>query len=83
MPSVLRRARLHNPFDEEPANVWEMRLIHVREHLTDFYFAYNLPYDLFEQIVKEALTERGAEAQNRWLASTRSLLPRICSSSRP
>ena len=32
----------------------------VRNHLTDFYFAYNLPYELFESIVVEALTERGA-----------------------
>ena len=33
----------------------------VRDHLTDFYFAYNLPYDLFEQIVRETLSERGAD----------------------
>ncbi len=30
------------------------------KHLTDFYFAYNLPYDLFEQIVRNTLEERGA-----------------------
>src|SRR5512146_2503322 len=58
------REALHNPFDEEPANVWELRLMRVRDHLTDFYFAYNRPYDLFEQIVREALTERGARAQD-------------------
>ena len=51
---------LHNPFAEEPNDVWETRLIRVRDHLTDFYFAYNLPYELFESIVVEALTERGA-----------------------
>ncbi len=33
----------------------------MRDHLTDFYYAYNLPYDLFEQLVREALAERGAE----------------------
>lgn len=51
---------LHDPFSEEPADIWELRLTRVRDHLTDFYFAYNLPYDLFEQIVLDTLTERGA-----------------------
>ncbi len=51
---------LHDPFSEEPADIWELRLTRVRDHLTDFYFAYNLPYDLFEEIVKDALAERGA-----------------------
>jgi len=52
---------VHNPFADEPADVWEMRLMRVRDHLTDFYFAYNLPYDLFEQLIRDVLSERGAE----------------------
>jgi len=51
---------LHYPLLEEPADVWEMRLMRLRDHLTDFYFAHNLPFDLFEKLVREALTERGA-----------------------
>ena len=51
---------LHDPFSEEPADIWELRLTRIRDHLTDFYFAYNLPYDLFEEIVRDALAERGA-----------------------
>lgn len=51
---------LQNPFTEEPADVWEQRLTRVRDYLTDFYFAYNLPYELFEQIIREVLSERGA-----------------------
>jgi hypothetical protein len=54
---------LHNPFMEEPPDKWELRLRRVREHLTDFYFAYNLPYDLFEQTVRAVLAERGADEQ--------------------
>ena len=50
---------VYNPFSEEPADIWELRLMRVRDHLTDFYFAYNLPYELFERIVREALSERG------------------------
>ncbi|OGO28220.1 MAG: hypothetical protein A2Z16_15880 [Chloroflexi bacterium RBG_16_54_18] len=51
---------LHDPFMEEPVDVWEFRLARLRDHLTDFYFAYNLPYDLFEDLVRETLAERGA-----------------------
>src|SRR5512136_2247287 len=51
---------LHDPFTEEPPEIWELRLTHIRENLTDFYFAYNLPFDLFEQIVHTTLNERGA-----------------------
>ena len=51
---------LHDPFTEEPPEIWDLRLMHVRDTLTDFYFAYNLPFDLFEQIVHKVLQERGA-----------------------
>ncbi len=50
---------LHDPLVEEPYETWEQRLSHIRDHLTDFYFAYNLPYELFEQIVRQTLAERG------------------------
>ena len=46
---------------EEPAEVWEIRLERIRSHLTDFYFAYNLPFDLFERIVREVLSERAPQ----------------------
>lgn len=69
------REALHNPFEEEPSNVWELRLMRVRDHLTDFYFAYNLPYSLFEQIVREALTERGAAAQDLLVSFNPELAP--------
>jgi hypothetical protein len=69
------REGLHNPFDEEPANVWELRLMRVRDHLTDFYFAYNLPYELFEQIVREALTDRGAQVQDILVSFNPELAP--------
>jgi hypothetical protein len=66
---------LHDPFSEEPTDVWEMRLMRVREHLTDFYFAYNLPYDLFEQIVRDTLRERGASAQDFMISFNPELAP--------
>ncbi len=55
------REGLHNPYEEEKADVWEDRLQRVRDSLTDFYFAYNLPYSEFEAIVRRMLAERGRE----------------------
>ncbi len=66
---------LHNPFAEEPADVWESRLTRVRDHLTDFYFAYNLPYDLFEQIVRDVLSERGSEEREALVSFNPELAP--------
>lgn len=53
------REGLHDPYGEEPFDIWEARLARIRDSLTDFYFAYNLPYEEFERIVKEIIGERG------------------------
>jgi hypothetical protein len=66
---------LHNPFAEEPTDIWETRLMRVRDHLTDFYFAYNLPFDLFERIVRDTLTERGAGAEDLQISFNPELAP--------
>ncbi len=61
------REGIHNPLVEESMDVWEKRLARVRDSLTDFYFAYNLPYSDFERIVRQMLTERGsAESDFVW-----------------
>jgi hypothetical protein len=52
-----QREGLSNPPAEEPSDVWNTRLQHVRDHLTDFYFAYNLPHSLFGQIVEQVIRE--------------------------
>lgn len=62
------REGLHNPFQEEPTEVWEVRRERIRSHLTDFHFAYNFPYEVFEQIIRDVLAERGAQADD-WLVS--------------
>ena len=66
---------VRNPFIEEPTEIWELRLMRVRDHLTDFYFAYNLPYELFEQLVREALSERGAEDKEMLVSFNPELAP--------
>lgn len=61
------REGLRNPFGEESSEVWETRLGRIRDSLTDFHFAYNLPYSDFERIIKDILTERGGmEADFVW-----------------
>jgi hypothetical protein len=61
------REGLQNPFGEESSEVWEKRLSRIRATLTDFYFAYNLPYADFERIIRNVLTERGnAELDFVW-----------------
>ncbi|HZD56431.1 MAG TPA: PEP/pyruvate-binding domain-containing protein [Anaerolineales bacterium] len=69
------REGLHDPFQEEPTDVWETRQARIRSHLTDFYFAYNLPYDLFEQIVRETLAERGAHSDDLLVSFNPELAP--------
>jgi hypothetical protein len=53
------REGLHDPYGEEAAETWGERLRIVRDHMTDFYFAHNLPYEDFEKIVRQAISERG------------------------
>jgi hypothetical protein len=53
------REGLHDPFGEENFDTWELRRERVRDSLTDFYFAYNLPYEEFENIVRGTVGERG------------------------
>jgi hypothetical protein len=52
---------LHDPYGEEPEELWRERQQHIRDYLTDLYFANNFPFDLFEGIVTEVLAERGAD----------------------
>jgi hypothetical protein len=69
------REALHDPYSEEPSDVWELRLARLRDHLTDFYFAYNLPYELFEQIVRDILAERGMRASDLMVSFNAELAP--------
>lgn len=53
------REGLRDPENQEPPDVWMNRLHITRDNLTDFYFAYNLPHELFESLVRETLAQRG------------------------
>jgi len=54
---------LDNPPLQESPEVWEERLQIIRDHLTDFYFALNLPHERFEEIVRSVLSARKPEEE--------------------
>ncbi len=56
------REGLTDPYYQEGEREWEERLQQIRDSLTDFYFAYNLPMDLFQRIVEELVAERGPQS---------------------
>ena len=49
---------LVDPLIEESAEDWARRIQQTRDTLTDFYFAYNLPHELFQNIVQSVVSER-------------------------
>ena len=53
-----QREGLTDPFGQESADVWQRRVDHFRDNLTDFYFGHNLPHALFEEIIREVLAKR-------------------------
>lgn len=52
------REGLIEPFSQEDPHEWNERVSIIRNQLTDFYFAHNLPHNLFERIVHEAVNKR-------------------------
>ncbi len=55
---------LTDPLVEEPPHDWDKRVRYIRAHLTDFYFAYNLPYNLFRRIVHDVLQKRAPQRES-------------------
>jgi len=49
---------LDDPYTQESPEVWLERVQQIRDYLTDFYFAYNLPHSLFAEIVQSVLKDR-------------------------
>ena len=62
------REGLMDPYGEEPEDVWLARLEEMRNYLTDLYFANNLSFELFEDLVHQVLAERGAPREE-WLST--------------
>ncbi|WP_054522592.1 PEP/pyruvate-binding domain-containing protein [Thermanaerothrix daxensis] len=69
------REGLRDPFSEEPAEVWEMRLARVRDQLTDLKFSQYLTLDDLERLIAEVLSERGVDAAGLMLSINPELAP--------
>lgn len=52
------REGLGDSLGQEPIDSWQKRLGIERDNMTDFYFAYNLPFQQFEAILIEVLSGR-------------------------
>ncbi|MGH2535858.1 MAG: PEP/pyruvate-binding domain-containing protein [Candidatus Promineifilaceae bacterium] len=53
-----RREGLFDPFNQEPASVWQERKGRIRDFHTDFYFGHNFPSSIFDQIVQDVLNDQ-------------------------
>src|SRR3989304_8128167 len=70
-----RREGLTDPLAQEAEPQWEERLRKMRNHLTEFYFANNLPLDLFHRIVEEVLARRSGRKADVALTFNPELAP--------
>ncbi len=66
---------MENPYTQETADVWEMRLSILREQLTDLIFSQHLPFELLESIISSVLSERGVVNTDLKLAINPELAP--------
>jgi hypothetical protein len=57
------REGLTDPLVEEPSDVWQQRLAVIRDDLTDFYFAHNMPHWRFEEIVQQTIRRRAPDQE--------------------
>jgi len=46
---------------EEAEPLWQQRQQTIRDYVTDFYFAYNLPLELFQNIISDLLAQRSVQ----------------------
>lgn len=70
-----RREGLYDPYAQEPGHVWARRQARIRAMHTDFYFAYNLPHDLFDQIIQEVRSAQPTPQELYALAFNPELAP--------
>lgn len=59
-----QREGILDAMSDEAPDEWKLRLDVVRDQLTDVSFANNLPYEIFQGLVRDVLAERGAESED-------------------
>lgn len=66
---------IHDPFNEEPSEMWEKRKSILREQMTDLIFNRHLPFELLETLINEVLKERGVVSEEMRLAINPEIAP--------
>lgn len=70
-----RREGVYDPFGQEHPGVWQERKVRIRDFQTDFYFGFNLPTSLFEQLVSEVLSDQPGPTHDEELSFNPELAP--------
>ncbi len=66
---------IHDPFNEEPSELWEKRKSILREQMTDLVFNRHLSFELLETIISEVLKERGVVSEEMRLSINPEIAP--------
>ncbi len=69
------REGLRNPFNDEPAELWDMRMSRIRDQLTDLNFSEHFTFEIFQHLVNEVLKERGISVNELLLSLNPELAP--------
>ena len=69
------REGIYDPFAKESAAVFQTRTNRIRDYLTDFYFGYNLPPELFDQLILASLQHQPEDTTANELTFNPELAP--------
>jgi hypothetical protein len=69
------REGLRNPFNDEPVELWDLRMSRVRDQLTDLSFSEHFSFEDFQRLVNEVLKERGISVNELLLSINPELAP--------
>ncbi len=69
------REGLNQPYEDEPNEMWELRIQRIRDQLTDLRFSHFFNFEAFEKLVNEVMSERGLQIENLMMAMNPELAP--------
>jgi hypothetical protein len=69
------REGIRDPYGEEAAEIWDLRIQRVRDQLTDLIFSHQMSFEEFERITNEVLSERGINQREQLLSVNPELAP--------
>jgi hypothetical protein len=69
------REGIRDPYNEEAADIWDLRMQRTRDQLTDLLFSRQFSFEEFEDILNEVLSEQGVNQQEQLLSINPELAP--------